>query len=80
MSLISSSATATAFSSPPSGLIRWIGIWAAGLEAYLTKRDAIRKLRQMDDRQLRDIGLNRGGIEAAVTGVANAESGPGRVR
>jgi uncharacterized protein YjiS (DUF1127 family) len=40
------------------------------LEAWYERRQAIRELSALDDRSLRDIGLNRSQIEAAVSGSA----------
>jgi uncharacterized protein YjiS (DUF1127 family) len=66
MDAISSAATRPSASRRPRGFIRWIGICADRLGAYLARRDGIKALREMDDRQLRDIGLARCHIEAAV--------------
>ena len=54
--------------------------WADRLAAYLECRDAVKRLSQLDDRELRDIGLSRGRIESAVRGFARAEAELGRVR
>jgi uncharacterized protein YjiS (DUF1127 family) len=54
--------------------------WADRLAAYLERRHAIKKLSQLDDRELRDIGLSRGRIQSAVQGFARAEAELGRVR
>lgn len=48
--------------------------WVAG---YFARRDAIAQLHECDDAALRDIGLARGQIEAAVHGLI---TGPGRPR
>lgn len=48
------------------------GILAAGwhsISRYFAHRSAIASLRQLDDRALQDIGLERWQIEAAVRGV-----------
>ena len=42
---------------------------------YLERRAAIKALRELDDRELRDIGIVRSQIEAAVGGVFNPDSG-----
>ena len=46
-----------------------------GLRArhLLERRDAIKALRELDDRALRDIGIVRSQIEAAVDGALNPE-------
>jgi uncharacterized protein YjiS (DUF1127 family) len=54
--------------------------WADRLAAYLERQNAIKQLSQLDDRELRDIGLSRGRIESAVHGFARAEAELGRVR
>jgi uncharacterized protein YjiS (DUF1127 family) len=45
------------------------------LGAYWERRAAIKALRQLDDRALRDIGLPRCHIEAAVGGAFNPDMG-----
>jgi uncharacterized protein YjiS (DUF1127 family) len=50
------------------GSIRWIGVWAYGLAKYWEHRAAIKGLRELDDRLLRDIGLQRCDIEPAARG------------
>ena len=64
-------APATAF----GGFTRMLGNWANGLAAYWVRREAIKALRAMNDRELRDIGLHRSHIEDAVWGNANPELG-----
>ncbi len=60
----------------PSGLARLLGSWAHGLVTYWARREAIKVLSEMDDRALRDIGIARSQIEAAVGGALN----PGMAR
>ena len=55
-------ASATAF----GGFTRTLGDLANGLAAFWVRREAIKALRAMNDRELRDIGINRGHIEGAV--------------
>ena len=50
------------------------------LAALLLRRAAIKALQQLDDRELRDIGVSRGEIKAAVNGCAQADAVRGRVR
>jgi uncharacterized protein YjiS (DUF1127 family) len=72
---ISSSATQPETSGTWDGLVRRIGIWASALAAVWERRAAIKALREMDDRQLRDIGVARCHIETAVGGALNPEVG-----
>lgn len=58
------SAPATAF----GGFTRVLGNWANGLAAHWVRREAIKALRAMNDRELRDIGISRSHIEDAVMG------------
>ena len=57
------------------GLVRCIGIWAHAFAAYWERRAAIKVLLERDDRELRDIGLVRSQIEAAVGGAFNPGMG-----
>jgi len=57
----------------PGGFIRWIEGGAYVLLDYLERRAAIKTLRELDDRALKDIGLARCQIEAAVDGALNPE-------
>jgi uncharacterized protein YjiS (DUF1127 family) len=75
MTTISSPAAQVSIPNPLIGMIRWAGKGAFALAAYLERRAAIKALRQLDDRALRDIGIMRCHIEAAVTGAADAELG-----
>jgi uncharacterized protein YjiS (DUF1127 family) len=52
----------------PGGFVRWIEGAAYALLDYQERRVAIRTLRELDDRALKDIGLARCQIEAAVDG------------
>ena len=65
------SAPATAF----GGFTRVLGNWANGLAAYWVRREAIKALRAMNDRELRDIGITRSHIEEAVNGRSDPEFG-----
>jgi uncharacterized protein YjiS (DUF1127 family) len=57
------------------GLVRWIGIWAHAVAANWERRAAIKALLERDDRELRDIGIVRSQIEAAVGRACNPEMG-----
>jgi uncharacterized protein YjiS (DUF1127 family) len=61
-----------------AGFTRMLGNWLNGLAAHWVRREAIKALRAMDDRELRDIGIHRSFIEDAVRGRPNPEFG--RVR
>jgi uncharacterized protein YjiS (DUF1127 family) len=76
MTMISSAAGQPASQSSPAGLARLLGSWATGFVSYLARREAIKVLSKMDDRALRDIGIARSQIEAAVGGALN----PGMAR
>jgi uncharacterized protein YjiS (DUF1127 family) len=42
--------------------------WARDLAHYFARRAALKHLGELNDRELRDIGLTRGQVEAAVYG------------
>jgi uncharacterized protein YjiS (DUF1127 family) len=42
--------------------------WARDIAHYFTRRAALKHLSELNDRELRDIGLSRGQVEAAVYG------------
>ena len=54
-----------------AGLARLLGGLVHGLVTYWARREAIKVLSEMDDRALRDIGIARSQIEAAVHGVVD---------
>ena len=63
--------TTTAPTAPASalgGFTRMLGNWANGLASYWVRREAVKALRAMNDRELRDIGITRSHIEEAVWG------------
>lgn len=68
----------TAHSTAFGGLTRTLGNWANGLAAYWVRREAVKALRAMNDRELRDIGITRSHIEEAVWG--RMHPGFGRTR
>jgi uncharacterized protein YjiS (DUF1127 family) len=76
MAMISSAAGQPASQSSPAGLAQLLGGWATGFVTYWARREAIKVLSEMDDRALRDIGIARSQIEAAVGGALN----PGMAR
>ena len=73
MSTMSQAAAQPAISLSSGGSFRRLGIWAHAIVAYLNRRAAI--VRQLDDRELRDIGLTRSHIEFAVWGISDPELG-----
>ena len=75
MTTMSQAAAQSAIPYTSSGFLRWCGAGALWLAAYLDRRAAIKALRQLDDRELRDIGLVRSHIEQAVWGHVDAELG-----
>lgn len=62
-------APATAF----GGFTRMLGEMANSLAAYWVRREAIKALRAMNDRELNDIGITRSHIEDAVWGKFDPE-------
>ena len=64
-------APATAF----GGFTRMLGNWANGLATYWVRREAIKALRAMNDRELRDIGITRSHIDEVVWGRPDPEYG-----
>ena len=71
MTTISQSAAQPSIPSLSGGFVRWIGAGARAAAAYWERRAAIRALLERDDRELRDIGLLRSQVEAAVGGAFN---------
>jgi uncharacterized protein YjiS (DUF1127 family) len=57
------------------GVLRWLAGWANRLITYFHRRAAIKMLMELDDRALRDIGLTRSHIEAAVKGEFRGRGG-----
>jgi uncharacterized protein YjiS (DUF1127 family) len=55
----------------PGAFSRLIGACCDGIAGYFFRRSAIASLRELDDRELRDIGLVRSQIEAAACGFIN---------
>lgn len=53
----------------PAGLARLLDAWCEGIAGFFFRRSAITSLSELDDRALRDIGLERSQIEAAVYGL-----------
>ncbi|MGY3534352.1 DUF1127 domain-containing protein [Bradyrhizobium sp. USDA 4452] len=68
MTTISSAAAAPVRSSTLVGLLRLLRVLGDALATYWVRREAIKTLRQLDDRTLRDIGISRCQIEPAVAG------------
>jgi uncharacterized protein YjiS (DUF1127 family) len=54
-------------------LVRWLASWPNDILAYWQRRELIKTLRELNDHQLRDIGLRRDQIETAVNGVADSD-------
>ncbi len=75
MTTISQSAAQPSITQLSGGFVRWIGAGAHAAVAYWEHRAAIRALLERDDRELRDIGLVRSQIEAAVGGAFNPHRG-----
>ena len=57
-----------AIAKTPAGFIRLLNACCEGIAGYFFRRSAIISLGELDDRALRDIGLERSQIESAVYG------------
>jgi uncharacterized protein YjiS (DUF1127 family) len=57
-----------AITTTPGGVVRLLNAWCEGIAGFFFRRSAIISLGELDDRALRDIGLERSQIEAAVYG------------
>ena len=57
--------------SAPGGFFRVLGSWVNGIVTYFAHREAIKTLSELDDRALRDIGIERSRIETAVRGTVD---------
>ncbi|UGY04353.1 DUF1127 domain-containing protein [Bradyrhizobium quebecense] len=73
MTTVYSATASPARSSMMGGLLRLIRVWGDALATYWVRREAIKTLRQLDDRTLRDIGISRCQIEPAVAGDLDME-------
>jgi uncharacterized protein YjiS (DUF1127 family) len=78
MTTIYSTAGQSAPRSLPGGVFRVLGSWVNGIVTYFIRRQAIQTLNELDDRALRDIGIERSRIESAVRG--NLDPDFGRIR
>jgi uncharacterized protein YjiS (DUF1127 family) len=62
-------------SRPSRKRIRWILNWPGAVMAHWKRRELIKTLQELNDHQLRDIGLRRDQIETAVDGVGDPDIG-----
>jgi uncharacterized protein YjiS (DUF1127 family) len=76
MTTIYSTAGQPAHQSSMSGFFLVLGSWVNGIVTYLARRQAIQTLNGLDDRALRDIGIERSRIESAVRGKVEPDFGP----
>ena len=70
MTMISSS---PARSGAGAGFAGWLATVGNSIAVWWLRREAIKALQSLDDRQLRDIGLARCHIEAAAKGDTNPD-------
>ena len=75
MTTISSTAGQPASRNLPAGLFGDLGSLVNGIVTYFAHREAIKTLSELDDRALRDIGIERSRIESAVHGIVDPEFG-----
>ena len=57
-----------AMTKTPGELVRLLNACCEGIAGFFFRRSAIMSLSELDDRALRDIGLERSQIEAAIFG------------
>ena len=72
MTTISQTAGQPASRKAAAGFFRLLGGWVNGVVTHLARRHAIQTL---DDRALRDIGIERSRIESAVRGGVDPDFG-----
>ena len=53
--------------------VRWLVTWPNRVVAYWRRRGMTKMLHELSDHQLCDIGIQRDQIEAAVSGIADAD-------
>ena len=75
MTTISRTAGQPATQSFAGGLFRLLGSWVNAVIDYFARRQAIQTLSELDDRALRDIGIERSRIESAVHGTVDPDFG-----
>ena len=75
MTTISQTAGQLASRKAAAGFFRLLGGWVNGVVTYLARRQAIQTLSELDDRALRDIGIERSRIESAVRGTVDPDFG-----
>jgi uncharacterized protein YjiS (DUF1127 family) len=57
------------------GFFRLLGKGVNSVVTYLARRQAIQTLNELDDRALRDIGIERSRIDTAVRGTVDPDFG-----
>lgn len=75
MTTISRTAGQPVIFSAMGGVFRLLGKWVHGIVNHLARRQAIQTLNELDDRALRDIGIERSRIESAVRGAIDPDFG-----
>ena len=75
MTTISQTAGQSASRKSPAGFFGVLGAWVNGIVTYFAHRQAVKTLHELDDRALRDIGIERGRIDSAVRGTLDPEFG-----
>ena len=75
MTTISQTAGQPASHKSPAGFFGVLGGWVNGIVTYFAHREAVKTLSELDDRALRDIGVERSQIESAVRGMIDPTFG-----
>jgi uncharacterized protein YjiS (DUF1127 family) len=69
MTMISQTAGQPASRNARTGFFRVLGGWVNAIVTHFAHREAIKTLSELDDRALRDIGVERSQIASAVRGL-----------
>lgn len=75
MTTVSQTAGQPASRNARTGFFRLLGGWVNAIVTHFAHREAVKTLSELDDRALRDIGVERSQIETAVRGLIDPTFG-----